>query len=57
MTYSYLRERTACARLRPLVSERKEKLTRLVHRPIVNSQPHTSDRVVGSPEEVTTAFN
>src|SRR6476620_10553011 len=30
MTYSYLRERTACARLRPLVSERKEKLTRLV---------------------------
>jgi hypothetical protein len=52
MTYSYLRERTAWATLQPLVSERKEKLTRLVHQPIVNSQPLASGHVVGSPEEV-----
>src|SRR5215475_9239619 len=57
MTYSYLRERTAWATLRPLVSERKEKLTRLVHQPIVNSQPLTLGHVVGSPEEVTDPFN
>jgi hypothetical protein len=57
MTYSYLRERTAWATLRPLVSERKEKLTRLVHQPIVNSQPLTSGHVVDSPEEVINPFD
>jgi hypothetical protein len=57
MTYSYLRERTAWATLRPLMSERKEKLTRLVHQPIVNSQPLTSGHVVGSPEEVINPFD
>jgi hypothetical protein len=57
MTYSYLRERTAWATLRPLVSERKEKLTRRVHQPIVNSQPLTLSHVVGAPKEVTNPFN
>src|SRR5215510_3489322 len=52
MTYSYLRERTAYATLRPLESERKEKLTRLVRQPIINAQPLTSGHVVGCPEEV-----
>jgi len=48
----------ACLQLiRSGPSANEEKLTRLVHQSIVNSQPLTLGHVVGAPEEVTNPFN